>query len=77
MLEASAELTGGGLPRASDVKRSGDSERTFKAKTVSGKKGEGYIPVDRKPSAKRSADEVARRRGLRKKKAEKAEKGEK
>jgi hypothetical protein len=68
MSAALAELTGGGLPRASDVKRSGDSEKTFKAKTVSGKKGEGYIPVDRKPSAKRSADEVARRRGLRKKK---------
>ena len=69
-----AEPTSAGLPRASDVKRSGDSERTFKAKTVSGKKGEGYIPVDRKPSAKRSADEMVRRRGLRKKKAEKGEK---
>jgi len=74
MSAALADITGEGLPRATDVKGKDPSGKKFKAQTVSGKKGEGYIPVDRKPSAKRSADEVARRRGVRKKKAEKSKK---
>ena len=72
-LEATASLTAEGLPKASEAKRRSGSEPKFKAQAVSGKKGEGYIPVDRKRSRKRSADEVQRRRGLRKKKAEKGE----
>ena len=75
--EAKASLTAEGLPKASEAKRRASSEPKFKAQAVSGKKGEGYIPVDRKPTSKRqkelSADEMQRRRGLRKKKAEKGD----
>ena len=74
-LEATASLTAEGLPKASEAKRPTSSEPEFKAQAVSGKKGEGYIPVERKPTRRRqkelSADEMQRRRGLRKKKAEK------
>ena len=72
--EATASLTAEGLPKASEAKRRASSEPKFKAQAVSGKKGEGYIPVDRKRSRKQSADEMQRRRGLRKKKAEKGDK---